>query len=169
VQQSELDDLIRSLIPNADAANMVIIVSRMVRHSDNCADNENETPTDAMANAMNCALVELGDNAFYAEHRATFAPMLSTIYQVWAVSEELRWSTLLGQRQWAFAWRDLIAFVLYHTATLANYGPGHVRFVIRSFLNNTIDSDTETFAQWDATGFATFPARSPTPTTEEIL
>jgi hypothetical protein len=152
--QAELNDLIHSLIPNADAARMLTIISRMVRHSDNCADQENEPPTVAMANAMQCALVELGDNPFYDEHRATFAPMLSTIYQVWAVSEELRESSLLPMRQWAFAWRDLIAFVLYHTATLCDYGPDQVRFVIRSFLTNTINDDTETFDKWDATGFS---------------
>ena len=152
MNQDELDTMIHHLVPDPDAARMVCIITRMVRHADNCADRENEQPTPAMSNAMNCALVELPSNPFYMAHIASLGPLLSTIFVVWDASETLRCNGITQRRMWAFAWRDLISVVLFHTANLVG-GPKCASLAVHTFVRDCIDENTETFEQWEKESF----------------
>lgn len=154
MNQAELDTLIQRLVPDPDAARMVCVVSRMVRHADNCADRENEPPTLSMSCAMNCALVELPSNPFYAAHISSLGPLLSTIFVVWDASEVFRFSPVQQRRAWAFAWRDLIDVVLFHTVNLVA-GHNAAVFAVNEFVTLTIDGAAETFTAWEAEGFYT--------------
>jgi hypothetical protein len=150
LNQLELDDFIKAVIPDPEAATMVAIITRLVRHADNCADRDLLPPQDEMARAMHYALVDLPSNKFYQQHIGVFAPLLVTIFAVWAKSETFKDSTVPQRRAWAYAWRDGISFVLYHTAYLVG-GVECAMNVTAAFVGAEITHDTETFEQWDKT------------------
>jgi hypothetical protein len=150
VNQLELDTFIAKHIQDPDAAVMVSGISRLVRHADNCADRDAEPPASEMARAMHYALVELPSNPFYKRNAHIFAPLLVTIFAVWAETETFRHDPLPQRKAWAFAWRDGIDFILYHTAYLVG-GIECAMNVTAAYVEAGITADTETFSQWDAT------------------
>lgn len=162
--QFELDQLIASVITNDDAAKMVSIVSRLVRHADNCVDREHEPPAEAMSNAITLATVDLACNPFYVRHQRTFGPLLATIFVVWDASEHYAKSDVIQRRQWAFARRDLVEVVLFLTAMLLG-GHRAARYAVETFIEATIGTESETFSEWDAEQNPPTPA----PAKEEIL
>lgn len=161
--QDELDGLIHDIVPNKDAADMVCIVSRLVRHADWSADHDTANPQLEMSRAMAMALVELPSNPFYAAHMAQLAPLLSTIFVVWQASDFFATDPVWQRRMWAFGARDFISLFLFHTANLVG---GHecAANAVRRFVIRSVDGSTESFDDWD-TRFVAPPSPFPAPFT----
>lgn len=132
---------------NQDAANFLVLWSRIVRNADDIADGDSKSPVPDMSVLLVNCIVGLSTNAFFKANSASLIPVMTNAIAMWVKSEEWRKSTITKTRMFGFVGRESVEDVA-HSVALLTGGYAHMLQVIEEIQQISHQSSPETFEDW---------------------